>query len=131
MIAFGMTNAMAVTSSSTIPLDDGAVLPGNSFSLMTDKLYPFHDYTITCTIRNTNRSADEKSEISLWREHMTFNAYVDDELIEKGTGQVAHFNSKGATLKIDRANKGESIEIRNLDYTDTFSIEDCKAYLNN
>ena len=119
---------IAATMTSTIPVKGGQALPGTFISISTNQLYDKVAYTLTCTIRNNNINAGEKSDFSLYSGTGTVS--IDDKNINIGAATVSHFNSKGSVLKITPVQKTtDNIVIRNLDFTDTISVDNCNAYL--
>lgn len=124
------TLAQATLLSSTIPLNNGAILPGKTFTITTSKLYSNVNYDVVCHLMNNNlSSAEAKSHFALYYSKFS-SAYVDDKAINAGSGVVNSFASAGAILKIHGVNRETNdITLMNLDFSDPYIVSDCKAIL--
>jgi hypothetical protein len=130
-LSFGLnTLTQAAPLSSTIPLNNGAILPGKTFTITTSGLYPNVKYDVVCHLMNNSSNTTEtKSHFALYRSKFS-TAYVDDKEIYAGSGEVNSFNPKGSILKIHGVNRETNdITLMNLDFTEPYIVSDCKAIL--
>lgn len=107
---------------SLITIQGGVIKPRETFNLITDKLVPNVDYTLTCKIKDANNGKNAayiKINSFSWWPSYDLNG-------EQFYGQVK-LNQVDNTLTLSNVDTYSSVSITNLDNDDTVELVSCTA----
>lgn len=127
--AIAMSSAVVATTSSDIPLGVAHVAPGKTFNLPLDKLYAGVEYRLMCDIKyDVPPQKASYSQLQIFCSSANTKLQKDDfDLGVCGSsGRVLNFKTQGSKLNMEPVKASSNVQIQNLDYTDTISV-DCVA----
>jgi hypothetical protein len=118
-----MCSNVVATTSSDIPLGVALVAPGQTYSVPLDKLYTGVNYHLECDIKYNVQSKSIYSDIQVFCPSNTKilknGSYYNCDV---SSGTVLYFETKGSMFSFSSIDTTTNIQIRNLDYTDTISV---------
>lgn len=117
-------NIFALARSSDIKLNDMVITPTGIQGFNFEKLLPQVNYGVTCTI--TSNGTSNQTEDILQMQFSNENIFIDDSKIFSGQS-FTMATGKPIVLTLEEVYKGNFVDIRNLDDTDTIRVSNCVA----
>mgnify|MGYP000494055135 CR=1 FL=1 len=121
-----MPFAAFAARSSSVALDGGSALPGQTVTINGDKLYENVFYNVRCVLRMKSNSGETSSHIQIKQRNGSAQINVNYYPVGENGQSIITPNTDN-DLYITGFKDYGSLEVRNLDRDNTLTVSDCIA----